>query len=87
MAVQTYVCTESHQFWNMHHAVFEHRFGNRTYTFGNAVERAKLRLHVGRECGIGRGGDIDRFRTAPAHIQADPINTGVNMGARFLQLC
>ena len=86
MTMQANVSAQTHQLWNMHHAILKYGFGNRTDAFCDAIQRAKLRLHIGWERRIGCSRDVDRFWTASGHIQSDPINAGADMRTRFLQL-
>jgi hypothetical protein len=56
------VGAEADQFDGVHEAVFENRFANHRRSLGDAVDGHELRLHVGRECRIGRRAQAHRLQ-------------------------
>ena len=46
----------------MHEAVLENGFAEDGIALGGGQQRHQLRLHICREMGEGRGGDIQRFQ-------------------------
>ena len=74
------------QLVDVHEAVFEDRLDHGTGAFGNGVERDELRLHVGRKRRVRSSTHVHRFRAFAVHVQLDPVFTGGDLGACFLEL-
>ena len=71
---------------DVHEAVLEHRLDDGAGALGDGVEGNELGLHVGREGRVRRGAHVDGLGTLALHVQLDPVRTGGDLGAGFLQL-
>src|SRR5690606_30162284 len=78
--------THAAHFLHVHEAVLEHRLDHGAGALGQRIHGHELGLHVGGECRIGRGTQVDRLRAIALHVQTDPVLAGVDVGAGFFQL-
>ena len=58
-ALDSKIGTQTNEFGHMHKTIFENRFRDRAFPFGQTEKREELRLHVGRKRWEGRGFDPD----------------------------
>src|SRR5439155_11274744 len=58
--------THSLELWNVHESIFEDRLADHALAAREAHQHEKLRLHVGREARVRRGGDVHGAERAGA---------------------
>ena len=80
------VGAQAQQLLHVHEAVLEDRLVDHADAFGDAVHRHELRLHVGRERRVRRGGEVDRARAAAPHVERDAVAVDVDVRAGLLEL-
>src|SRR6185295_7964897 len=67
-------------------AVLEDRLGDRRGAVRDSVQRAELRLHVGREARVRRGHEVHGLRALAAHVELDRVRTARNPRTGLLEL-
>ena len=88
VALELDVGTHALQLQHVLEAVLEYRLGDRRDAARHGIQRAELRLHVGRERRIGRRADVHRAPAAFAvtHVQLDPVVTRAYLGTGLGEL-
>src|SRR3546814_13034618 len=77
------VRTQAQLFLHVHETVLEDRLVDHAHAVGDAVHGHELRLHVGGESGVRRGGEVDRARPAPMHVERNPVAVALQFRAGF----
>lgn len=78
------------EFRHVHKTVFKDGFSDKARPFRHQVQQRELRLHIGRECRVRRGTDIDRLRSFAVHVQTNPVLAHFDIRAsiaQFRQYC